>query len=144
MINKPSLGHLQSNNKVEKSAPSKNLSDKKFIPKEYKDVAKGMEAQFAQYLISQMRKSIGKEGPTSQSEQFYNSMLDTERAKAMANKNQLGIQDTILNQIYPKRLRNEITFNHHLQKQKMALEQYRQNKIKLETNKSQEISNEQH
>ena len=32
----------------------------KYIPKPYKDVAKGMEEQFARYMIEQMKKTIDK------------------------------------------------------------------------------------
>jgi hypothetical protein len=44
---------------------------------------------------------------------YYKGLQTTEQAKIMSQKNNLGLQDLILDQVYPKRLRNE-----------MALKQY--------------------
>lgn len=72
------------------------------VPKEYMEVAEGMETQFVNNLIQQMRKSIQKNKPESSSEKFYNSMLDFKRAGQIAKHNSIGLKEMILNQIYPR------------------------------------------
>ena len=72
------------------------------VPKEYMEVAEGMEAQFVNNLIGQMRKSIQKNKPESSAEKFYNSMMDYERAKKIVKSDGVGIKDMVLKQIYPE------------------------------------------
>ena len=91
------------------------LSDKEakqFIPDAYKNVAKGMEKQFLQFMIEQMNKSVGAAGDGGTASNYYKNLLTKERADMMATHDGgSGIQDVILDQIYPKRMRNEVTFN---------------------------------
>lgn len=78
------------------------------IPKAYRDVAQGMEAQFVNHMLTEMRKSIGKDEDDSSSMDYYNSLLDSERAKIMTEKDGgMGIQKLIIDEIYPKRLRQQ-------------------------------------
>jgi Rod binding domain-containing protein len=87
----------------------RKLDDRQYIPKQFKDVAQGMEQQFAQYMLEQMNKSVDtNEAEDSTGMDYYKGLQTTEQAKIMANKDNLGLQDMILNQIYPKRLRTEI------------------------------------
>lgn len=110
-----------------KQGPQKYNYNNRYIPKPYKDVAKGMEAQFAEYMISQMNKAVGKNTPESSASKYYKSLLDLERAKLMTEQGKgLGIQEMILNQIYPKRLRNK---QNYAQYQK-------QNSVNTHNNKS--------
>jgi Rod binding domain-containing protein len=93
---------------------NKTIDDKKYIPKKFRDVAEGMEQNFAEFMINQMNKSI----PTSESEDsagmdYYKSLQVTEQAKILSQKNNLGLQDVILDQIYPKRLRNELALKQY-------------------------------
>ena len=75
----------------------------KNVPKPYMRVAEGMEAQFTNHLLGQMRKSINSTEPQSQAEKVYKSMLDDERSQMMAKSDSgLGIKDLVLNQIYPQ------------------------------------------
>lgn len=73
------------------------------VPKAYKDVASGMETQFINHMIKQMRKSVHRVSPESSAEKFYNSMLDQERAKTMSETQGVGIKEIILDQIYPQK-----------------------------------------
>lgn len=92
----------------------KTVDDRKYIPKQYQEVAESMEQQFAEYMLQQMNKTVGEEdADSSGGMDYYKSLQTTERAKAMAQQNNLGLQEMILDQIYPKRMRNE-----------MALKQY--------------------
>lgn len=76
------------------------------IPKPYLDVAKGMEAQFTNHLLNQMRKTVPSTKPESQAEKIYKSMLDSERSKLMAaSESGVGVKDLVLDQIYPKHKR---------------------------------------
>ena len=82
-----------------------NISEKivSEVPKEYKEVATGMESQFADFLISEMRKTINKDEPESSASDFYESMLDNEYAQIMSKtRGGLGLQKVILDQIYPQ------------------------------------------
>lgn len=72
------------------------------IPKPYRDVAEGMETQFTQNLLQEMQKSINRNEPLSSAEQFYDSMLTAERAKAVTQSGGTGVKELILDQIYPQ------------------------------------------
>jgi Rod binding domain-containing protein len=92
----------------------KPIDDRQYIPKQYQEVAESMEQQFADYMLQQMNKTTGEEDADgSGGMDYYKSLQTSERAKAMAQQNNLGLQGMILDQIYPKRMRNE-----------MALKQY--------------------
>lgn len=105
------IGQGQTPKNVEKT---KITDDRQYIPKQFKDVAAGMEQQFAEVMLEQMNQTIGEEASEgSAGMDYYKSLLNSERAKAMTNQNNLGLQDMVLDQIYPKRMRNE-----------MALKQY--------------------
>lgn len=94
---------------------SPKIDDRAYIPKEYKKVAAGMEQQFAEMMLDQMSRTVDESEPEQggMGMDYYKSLQKTERAKAMTSQNTLGLQDMILDQIYPKRMRNE-----------MALKQY--------------------
>lgn len=78
------------------------------IPKEFIEVAESMEAQFADHLLQQMKKTVSKENPDSSAVNYYNSLMDSERAKLMSKgEHSLGLKEIILDQIYPEHLRNK-------------------------------------
>lgn len=91
------------------------IDDRQYIPKQYKEVAANMEQQFAEMMIDQMSRTVDE----SESEgggmgmDYYKSLQKSERAKTMTAQNNLGLQDMILNQIYPTRLRNEMALKHY-------------------------------
>ncbi len=92
----------------------KYVDDRQYIPKQFKEVAQNMEQNFAEYMLSQMNKAVdSNESEESTGMDYYKGLQTSEQAKIMAMKNNLGLQDVILDQIYPKRMRNE-----------MALKQY--------------------
>ena len=72
------------------------------VPKDYLKVAQGMETQFTNHLLGEMRKTVQPTNPESQAQKIYKSMLDDERAKMMSESNTgLGVKDMVLDQIYP-------------------------------------------
>jgi len=72
-------------------------------PREYHQVAEGMEQQFAKQLFEHMKQTIDHAEEKSQSEKIYDSLLDDERTKLLAQNGQgLGIKEVILNQIAPQ------------------------------------------
>ena len=74
----------------------------KDIPEAYLNVAKGMEQQFIQFMIEQMKKTVDMANPESSALKFYQSILDNHHANIMADKNNgKGLQKVILDQIYP-------------------------------------------
>jgi len=76
--------------------------------KPYVQVAEGMEQQFANMLISQMRKSIPRETAPSSAQEFYESMMDQEHSEAMAKSDTgLGIKRMLLDQIVPAHLKEK-------------------------------------
>jgi Rod binding domain-containing protein len=101
------------NPKQAKSLEYKSVDDRKFIPKQYQEVAESMESQFAETMLKQMNQTIDETPGEDSGMDYYKSLQTTERAKMMSKQNNLGLQSVILDQIYPKRLRNE-----------MALKQY--------------------
>lgn len=93
----------------------KQIDDRQYIPKQYKEVAASMEQQFAEMMMEQMARTVGESEESSGGlgMDYYKSLEKAERAKTMTEQNNLGLQNMILDQIYPKRMRNE-----------MALKQY--------------------
>jgi Rod binding domain-containing protein len=96
-----------------KSLENRNVDDRKYIPKQFQDVAESMESQFAEEMLKQMNQTIDETSGEDTGMDYYKSLQTTERAKMMSKQNNLGLQNVILDQIYPKRMRNE-----------MALKQY--------------------
>ena len=104
------------------------IDDHKYIPQKYKEVAQNMEQQFSEYMLNQMNQAvdINKDEEDSNGMDYYKGLQTTERAKLMAQTKTLGLQDVILDQIYPKRMRTEMglkqyeaqaeRFNHKLPK----------------------------
>ena len=97
-------------NKVN-SNPNLQKSYESQIPKEYVDIAEGMEAQFVDFMLTEMQKSVPRETPLSNAEGYYQSTLNYERAQQAAKGQGLGIKKMILDQIYPHHLRKQIQTN---------------------------------
>ncbi len=75
--------------------------------KPYEDIAEGMEANFTTHMLAEMRKTIPKETPDSSAMEYYNSLLDFERAQLMAKSDSgLGVKKVILDQIVPQHLKH--------------------------------------
>lgn len=106
-------GISTANSKQPKSLDYKAVDDRKYIPKQFQEVAESMEGQFAETMVKQMNQTIDEAPGDDTRMEYYKSLQTSERAKMMAKQNNLGLQTVILDQIYPKRLRNE-----------MALKQY--------------------
>lgn len=82
--------------------------------KPYEDIAEGMEASFTSHMLAEMRKSIPKEGQDSPSMDYYNSLLDYERAQLMAKSDTgLGVKKVILDQIVPQNMKHYLKQNSH-------------------------------
>lgn len=91
-------------------------TDDRFIPEDHKNVARGMEQQFAEYMIQQMNNTVDKADNENQdsASTYYENMMTTERAKMMSNSGKgLGVQKVVLDQIYPQRLRTEMNYNNY-------------------------------
>lgn len=83
----------------------------RYVPSAYKKVAGELESQFNQLMLEQMGKTVDRTEEESTAESYYEALLTAERAKAMsAGEKGLGIKKMVLDQIYPKRLRNETNF----------------------------------
>ena len=91
----------------------KAIDDRKFIPKQFQEVAESMETQFAETMVKQMNETIDETPGEDSGMDFYKSLQTTERAKMMAKQNNLGLQNVILDQIYPKRMRNDIALKQY-------------------------------
>ncbi len=125
--------------------PINNTSSKnsyQYIPKAYVDVAKGMEKQFLNYMLEQMKKTTEeKEGDTSS--QYYNSLMTSERAGIMSEQNEgMGISKLILDQIYPKHLRNEIQYQQFLNKEQGKIVKNQNAPKLIEKFKNTDVTNE--
>ena len=94
--------------------PHQNLRGMKPVSREeqikpFKDVAEGMETQFASHMIQQMRKSIPRENEPSSAQQYYESLMDYEHSKALAQSDTgLGIKKVVLDQILPAHLKTPV------------------------------------
>ena len=94
-------------NNLPKIQNLQNVHDKyKNIPKPYMDVAEGMETQFTNHLLNEMRKTIPSSTPESSATKLYKSLQDAERAQMMAkSQSGIGVKDLVLDQIYPQHMR---------------------------------------
>lgn len=80
----------------------------KHVPKEVMKVAEGMESQFINHMINEMRKTVNKTEPMNQAERFYNSKLDEEYSKIMSEtKSGLGLKEMIIEQLAPQYIRRD-------------------------------------
>ncbi len=94
--------------------------------KPFEEIAEGMEANFTSHMLAEMRKTVPKESPDSSAMEYYNSLMDYERAQLMAKSDSgLGVKKVILDQIVPQNMK------HYL---KNAPTQVRQGMTKENTN----------
>jgi Rod binding domain-containing protein len=76
--------------------------------KPYVEVAEGLETQFTNHMIEQMRRTIPRENDPSAAESYYESLMDNERAKTMAQSDSgIGLKRVILDQIVPAHLKQK-------------------------------------
>lgn len=71
------------------------------VPKELMHVAEGMEAQFNQMMLNQMKKTVDRADPHSPAARIYDQMLDERYAEIMAQKDGVGIKDIVIEQFMP-------------------------------------------
>lgn len=111
--------------KINPQAQALSTAQKTSPVKPYEDIAEGMEANFTSHMLAEMRKTIPKENPDSSAMEYYNSLLDYERAQLMAKSDSgLGVKKVVLDQIVPQNLK------HYL---KQAAPQVRQGLTKEKT-----------
>lgn len=111
------ITQLNSPNSVSQAQSPRDRSqvkDRHFIPEPYKNVAEGMEKQFAQHMLEQMDNSIDRAEDPSSSMDYYDSVMRDQRAEVMAKNSELGLQKVVLDQIYPERLRNQFAYQRYL------------------------------
>lgn len=91
--------------------------------KPFEEIAEGMEASFTSHMLAEMRKTIPKETPDSSAVEYYNSLLDYERAQTMAKSDSgLGIKKVILDQIVPQNMKHYLPNSHPVVRQEMTKE----------------------
>ena len=135
----------------------KNISDDhKFIPKDYKELAGNMESQFAKLMLDQMNNTVDRsEGENDSATNIYRDLLTNEQADLLSKNNDgLGLQDIVLDQIYPKKFRNQANLNAYLEqtnKRNIIAQKARNQRADLDTitinNKSEsakEITNDKY
>ena len=114
---------ISTNTKKATSVDYKQVDDKKYIPKQFQEVAESMEGQFAEAMLKQMNQTVDEtEGEDSGGMEYYKSLQTTERAKMMAQQNNLGLQNVILDQIYPKRMSHQNLPSYKLEKKTDTIE----------------------
>ena len=72
------------------------------VPEAYMKIAEGMESQFNQMMLAQMKKTVSRANPESAATRVYEQMLDEHYADVMASNDGSGIKDLVLTQIYPQ------------------------------------------
>ena len=118
------MKNINQNSPTQKPVYSKNFErNRHLVPKPYQDVAKGMEKQFVQFMIDQMNKSVGESKKGDTANNYYKGLMNNEQAKIMTETGLgAGVQDLILDQIYPQHLRNEANHKAFLESQKNPFE----------------------
>jgi len=102
--------------------PTFNAPGSKVSPtKPYEQIAEDMEANFTSYMLQEMKKTVPKETPDSSAQEYYNSLLDSERAQTMAKSDSgLGVKRVILDQIVPQHLKHHLKNSHTVAAQGMT------------------------
>lgn len=99
------------------------------VPQPYRDVAQGMERQFLEFMISQMKNSIDRAEQPNTAMNYYESLLTEQQAKQISNQDGgLGLQQLILDQIYPQHMRAAANNQHHHNIER-ALNRYQENSL---------------
>ncbi|MDH5580371.1 MAG: rod-binding protein [Bdellovibrionales bacterium] len=115
---------------IQRKSSKSNLE---YVPEEIKKIARDMDSQFAKLMIQKMKATVSRNEEPSTANQIYESYMSDEYSKAMAQQNNgTGVQELILDQIYPHRYRNKITYEHYLQNQKDLIERFKRNKVDIE------------
>lgn len=129
---------IQNRNAMKKaSQPIRSEDSANYIPEEIKGAAQGLEAQFNELMVREMTKNLNA-GVQGTAGNFYKGMLTSERAKALV-KEDSQIQKLILDEIYPKHMRNSQNYQNYLANKN----KYAQNNIRMDegpTQPSQEIA----
>lgn len=81
------------------------IAEQERVTPEEMAAAKGVESMLVDHMIQEMRKSVPENSlmPPSQGERIFQSMLDSEYAKAIAESSPLGIADLVIAQMKGKR-----------------------------------------
>lgn len=109
--------------KINPQAQALSTAQKSNPVKPYEDIAEGMEANFTSHMLAEMRKTVPKETPDSSAMEYYNSLLDYERAQLMAKSDSgLGIKKVILDQIVPHNMKHYLKNSHPQVRQGMTKE----------------------
>lgn len=109
--------------KINPQAQALSTAQKTNPVKPYEDIAEGMEANFTSHMLAEMRKTIPKENPDSSAMEYYNSLLDYERAQLMAKSDSgLGVKKVILDQIVPQHMKHYLKNAHPQVRQGMTKE----------------------
>jgi len=123
--------NIQKHKDTEREKANFQTDPFKYVPDEYKQVARGLEQQFAEYMVQNMHKSIGNDSKDGTALDYYKNLLHTEEAKNLTEVNNgLGLQKMILNQIYPEKFRNKEALSAYQASQNKDI--YNKNSIELE------------
>ena len=110
-IHRPQIQNFRKDN------TSSKVDDTQFIPKQHKEFAVNLEAQFAKLMFNEMQKTVHSSAPSNTANDFYNSQLLNERSQTMAAKGGSKLQNMLLDEIYPKKFRNKANFDLYMQSQ---------------------------
>ena len=95
-----------------------------YIPKEFKQIAKSMEQQFIEHMLQQMEKTSGS-NTESTADNYYKGLQRTERAEIFSQLSGEGsLKDLILDQIYPEKYRNQLSYSAFVKSQQQKLDAY--------------------
>lgn len=104
--------------KMLQEAQSGGIKDEKYIPESHIKAAKGMEKQFLEYMVQQMKKTVDKTKEPSTAMNYYDSVLTEKHTQALSDTDGgLGLREMILDQIYPEHMRTEANLRQHQQRQ---------------------------
>ena len=109
--------------KINPQAQALSTAQKSNPVKPYEDIAEGMETNFTSHMLAEMRKTVPKETPDSSAMEYYNSLMDYERAQLMAKSDSgLGVKKVILDQIVPHNMKQYLKNSHPQVRQGMTKE----------------------
>jgi Rod binding domain-containing protein len=109
--------------KITPQANALSTAQKTNPVKPFEEIAEGMESNFTSHMLAEMRKTIPKEEADSSAMEYYNSLMDYERAQLMAKSDSgLGVKKVILDQIVPQHMKHYLKNAHPEVRQGMTKE----------------------
>ena len=95
---------------VKGHANNVSANSRKSLDESFEKIADSFESQFIEQMLTEMQKTIPSNEEKSAAMEYYNSLMNSERAQAMM-KQGIGIKELILQQIATHLVKDNVARN---------------------------------